>query len=160
MTVYNAPKVAAGVQPRALPQGFGVSVISIQSQTTQLVPNDTINMVQIQADPSLGPNGGPVVQNVTLDCDALDSGTTLTLSVGDSVNANRYFSASTVARAGGYVQPTLGGILGYAPFGGAFFSTYTTVSNATYTVVVKAVASATTWANGNIRLMFEYTYDA
>ena len=161
MTAYNAPKVAAGVQPKWLPSAGGVNVLSIQSQTTTLAANDTINMIQLSSDPALGPSGGPTVIGVVFDVDQLDTGgsAALKLSVGDSSSATRYYSSLTLAQTGGYATPTQSAILGYQPFSGTFFSTYTTVSYATYTVVVKCNVSAQTWANGNIRLLFEYTMD-
>lgn len=161
MTAYTAPTITAGKSPRLLQFGI-TSVISIVSQTTALALNDTIAMVQVPSDPSVDQNGGrggPSVVGIVMDVDSLDSGNTLVVSIGDSANAARYWTVSTMAQGGGYFQPTKSGIVGYQPFGGAVFTTYTTTSYSTYTVVVKCTTTPNTWVNGNIRMLFEYTLD-
>jgi hypothetical protein len=47
---------------------------------------------------------GETVVSVTLVTEDLDSGSTITLSVGDGDVAGRYINASTVGRTGGFAQ--------------------------------------------------------
>jgi hypothetical protein len=157
MAVYNMSKMAAGVQPKALPSGI-VPVISTAALATALLLNDTINALQIGGDPGIPTNFGPVMSSVALDCDALDAGNTLKFNVGDAGNAARYINQSTVGQAGGYQAPNVGGWLGYAPFSGVY-GTYTTLSLQLYTIVVKCQTAPGNWANGTIRVKAEYTYD-
>ena len=100
MAAYNSNKMLAGTQPKMLPSAGGVNVLATASLTTALALNDTINMLQLAADASDPQGSGPTIIGMVLDCDKLDSnGTpTITLSVGDSVSATRYFNASTIAQ--------------------------------------------------------------
>lgn len=165
MTTYLADKMAAGVQPRFLADGAGVTVLSKIDLTTALVLNDIIQMLQLEGDPAIdaanltsSPFYGPVLMGFGLDCDALDSGSTLTLDLGDSSSAQRFLAATTIGQAGGFAGPTKAGTLGYAPFASSY-GTYPTSSLQLYTMQLKCHAAPTTWANGYIRLKVEYTYD-
>lgn len=162
MTTYNSNKCVAGVQPKYLPTAGSVNVVAMYTQNPALALNDIVNMINLAADAS-DPNGqGPSIVGIALDTDQLDSGgaAAITLDVGDATSAQRYFAASTVGQAGGLVSPTKGGILGYQPFGGSYFATYTTVSLATYTILLKCHAAAqTAITTAQIRLATEYTYD-
>lgn len=164
-TTYLADKMQAGVQPKVLPSAGGVNVLSQANLTTALALNDIVQMAQLEGDPALtaanltgAPYYGPVLIGLLFDVDALDSGNTLTLDVGDSGSANRFFAASTIGQAGGYATPSKPAILGYAPFASSY-ATYTTASLQLYTIQVKCHAAPTTWANGKVRLLVEYTYD-
>jgi hypothetical protein len=160
MAVYSSNKMLAGTQPKVLPSAGGVNVLAIASLSTALNLNDTINMVQLAADAS-DPNGsGPTIIGMVLDCDKLDSGGTpaITLSVGDSGSATRYFNASTIAQNGGYAIPAIPAILGYQPFASAF-GAYPTPSLALYTIFVTCAHAPATWQNGNVRLLTEFSYD-
>lgn len=158
MTTYLADKMQAGVQPKVLPAGYGVKALAQISMTTSLLLNDIIQMLAIEADPANAANNGPVVLGAKLDCDALDSGSTLTLDLGDSGSAQRYLAASTIGQAGGSVSSAKAGVTGYAPFS-ASYGTYTTVSYSTYVFQIKCHAAPTTWANGSLRVLVDYTYD-
>lgn len=165
MATYLADKMAAGIVPKALFTGGGVNVLSQANLTTALLINDIIQMVQLTGDPAMSaanltgsPYYGPVIIGLILDCDALDSGNTLTLDVGDGTSAQRFMAAVTTAQAGGYAIPTKPAVLGFAPFSGSY-STYTTASLQLYTIQVKVHAAPGNWANGKIRLLTEYTYD-
>lgn len=162
MTIYSATKMAAGVQPRVLPSGAGVIVLSslLMTVAAALATGDLINMLNIGADASesgaLG--AGPFMTAVSLDCDQIDTGAGVVLAVGDSTTAARFITGSTIGQTGGYAGPNVGGTLLFQPFA-TTFNTYPTASLATYTVVVKATTGCTTPKQGTIRLKAEYTYD-
>lgn len=61
-----------------------------------LAANDVIRMFNI-------PTAARVI-NCLVVATKIDTGTTLTLNVGDQANATRYFSASTVGQAGGVAE--------------------------------------------------------
>ncbi|WP_298800115.1 hypothetical protein [uncultured Devosia sp.] len=159
MTVYNASKMAAGIQPRVSPTGL-IGVLSSLALAAALVANDTINMLQLEAAPS-NPNGnGPTIMNMLFDSDQLDSNgaPTITFDLGDATTAARYMSQVTNAKAGGIVSPNVAGAIGYQPFAAAF-DAYPTDSQQLYTLVLKCHTAAATWQNGSVRVMCEYTYD-
>lgn len=162
MTTYNSNKCVAGVQPKFLPSAGGVNALALFTQATALASNDIVNMVPLLADPS-NPNGlGPTILGLVLDTDKLDSGgsAAILFSIGDATTANRYFNSLTLGQTGGYAIPTVPAILGYQPFASPFFNTYTTVSLATYTILLKCnTAAQTAVTTGQIRLCTEYTYD-
>lgn len=159
MTTYNATKMAAGVQPRVLPGGAGVSVLStfLMTVAAKLLTNDLVNMVTLEGDPALS-GGGPSMLGVALDCDQIDTGAGVVLALGDATTANRYITGSTIGQAGGYAGPNQGGVLGFQPFS-ATFAAYPTASLALYTIVLKATTGVTTGQLGTIRVKAEYTYD-
>lgn len=160
VATYTASKMLSGVQPRMLADAGGVKVISTISLTVALALNDIINFVALQGDPS-NPNGyGPTIYDVILDSDDLDSNGAplITLDVGDVTVTTRYFSASTLAQAGGKGASSRAGVTGFQPFLTAY-TTYTTVSQQTYTIFLTVHAAPATWQNGSMRLGVEYTYD-
>ncbi len=162
MTTYNSNKCLAGVQPRLLPSAGGVNALSLYTQNPALATNDLVNMLNLVSDSS-NPNGqGPTMQGITLDTDQLDSGgsAAIVLSLGDTALSTRYFSSISLGKTGGYAIPTTPAVLGYQPFGGSYFATYTTVSLATYTIILKCnTAAQTAVTTAQIRLATEYTYD-
>jgi len=160
MTVYNASKMLAGVQPKVLPSAGGVNALSIINLTTALVVNDTINFVSLAADASDPQGNGPTIIGIVLDSDKLDSNASpaIKLNLGDSGSPTRYFNQTTIAQQGGYAIPTTPAILGYQPFASAF-NTYPTPSLATYTIFATCQTAAATFQAGNVRLLTEYTYD-
>lgn len=159
MTTYNGTKMAAGVQPRALPSGAGVSVIStfLMTVAAALATNDLINMLNIGGNPA-EVNPGPSILTVVLDTDQVDTGAGVVFAVGDSGSAARFITGSTIGQTGGYAGPNVAGTLGYQPFA-TTYATYTTVSLQNYTPVIKATTGVTTPKLGTIRLKVEYTYD-
>lgn len=156
MTAYNASKMAAGVQPRYLATGAGVRVLS-SIVLAALALNDTINMLQIEADPIQSGNG-PAICDVTLGCDDIDTGAAAVLDVGDATVSGRYISGSTVGQAGGIARMNVAAGLGYQPFSAAF-NNYTTISNQLYTVVIKCTTAPNVFQAGTVRLLVDFTYD-
>lgn len=160
MAIYNATKMAAGTQPKVLPTGAGVNVLSTIALTTALLLNDTINFMQLGAD-ATDPNGfGPTILDFEFDTDQLDSNVapTLKLNLGDSVSAFRYLSQTTLCQTGGVTGPVRSGTVGFQPFAAAF-NVYTTPSLALYTISATVQTAPATWQNGSIRVFFSYTYD-
>lgn len=159
MTIYNASKMAAGVQPKVAPSGV-IVVVSSLALVAALQANDTINMLQLAGNPDIPTNFGPVITGLALDSDDLDSNgvPTLTFDLGDAGNAARFMNQVTVGQAGGYVGPNVAGTLGYAPFANTY-GTYTTQSLQLYTLVLKCHTGPATWQNGTVRVKCEYTYD-
>lgn len=167
MSVVNtASRMLGGVQPRALTTGSGVMVLSTISLTTTLVLNDVWNMLQISADAAEiingGPGSGPLIADMLVDSAALDTGSTITIDVGDSGSAARFYAASTVSQTtptlGNIQGPNVAGTIGYQPFASTFNS-YTTISNQLYTIQGKCHAAAGTPVAGNFTMMVTYTYD-
>lgn len=160
MTVYNASKMAAGVQPRILQTGAGVVVLSTIALPNNLALNDTINWMKLESDPSIPVSFGPTILGVSMDSDKLDSNVApaITLDLGDATTAARYVSQATIAQNGGYIGANVGGWLGYQPFAAAF-TNYPTTSQQTYTLVGKVHAAAATPQAGTLRVKAEYTYD-
>lgn len=163
-TVYKTAQITAGKQPRVLPAGYGVTQINTFLNSTAFVINDTVQLVQIEADPSIT-NNGPLISYVTIDMPPMDSSSGFTWVVGDSVTANRFITTQTVGQSGngGIVNINADGGLGFGPFISAFgsFGTYTAVSNQLYTVVLKvtAAASGTATTGNTITASVDYTYD-
>lgn len=159
MTAYNATKMAAGIQPRVLPGGGGIAVLSTFQMTVaaKLLTNDLVNFLNIEGDPGVS-GGGPSILAMALDCDQIDTGAGVVLALGDATTANRYITGSTIGQTGGYTGPNQGGTLGFQPFS-TTYATYTTISLQTYTVVLKATTGVTTGQLGTIRVKAEYTYD-
>ena len=163
-TTYISKQITAGKQPRVLPEGFICTQINTFLNSTAFVINDLVNMVQLEANPTVLGNG-PTIKNVLVDMPAMDSSTGFSWVVGDSTTANKYITTSTVGRssAGGVVAMNAQGGLGYQPFLSDFgaFGTYTAVSLQVYTVVLKVTAAATgTPTTGNtITMAVDYTYD-
>ena len=90
-TTYSASKVATTVMARA---GIEItSVFSTYEAAVALVINDVIKMIKV-------PKGATILELVCA-VDDLDTGTTITLDVGDGTTANRFIAADTTARSGG-----------------------------------------------------------
>lgn len=161
MTTYNATKMAAGVQPRILPSGAGIIVLSsfLMTVAAKLLTNDLVNFVSLEGNPGVS-GGGPSIAGVALDTTQLDSGAGVVLALGDAVTAARYITGSTIGQnaAGGYAAPNVGGTLGYQPFS-ATYAAYPTASLQTYTMILKATTGVTTGVQGTIWVKAEYTYD-
>jgi hypothetical protein len=162
-TVYQSAQIVAGKQPRVLPEGFVTTQINTFLNSTAFVINDTVQMVQLEANPSITANG-PTITNVKVGMPAMDSSTGFTWVVGDSGSANRYITTQTggqsSAGAIASITATQVAAFGYQPFLNSF-GTYTTVSLSTYTVTIKVTAAATgTPTTGNTIVMaVDYTYD-
>lgn len=162
VNTYNGTKMAAGTQPRILPQGFIISVLSTYAVGTGTPPTlatgDIIQMMQLGADPSGAPGYGPTILGMLMDSDQIDTGSGVELEVGDSVTAGRYISSSNIGQAGGLASMNVAASLGYQPDASAF-STYPTSSLLLYTISITASTGCTTPKAGTIRLKVEYTYD-
>lgn len=159
MTTYNGSRMAAGVQPRVLPSGYGVTVLSTFAMPvgTPFLTNDLLNMLNIEGDAAEA-NPGPFITGVALDSDQIDTGAGVIMAVGDSGAAARYITGSNVGQAGGFTGPNVGGTLNYQPFA-TTYNTYTTASLQLYTMVIKFTTGVTTPKAGTVRLKAEYTYD-
>lgn len=160
-TVYLGSKMAAGVQPRILPEGYETIEISTFAITAAFVINDTVQFLQLEGNPSIT-NNGPVISSVTMDVPSLDSSTGIVTAVGDSGTAGRFISGATVGRSstGGIQSANVAGTIGYAPFASTY-NTYTTASLQTYTFIFKVTTAATGTAatTGTIALKVGYTVD-
>ncbi len=160
-TVYTGSKATTGIIPKL--NHIGVTTeIATYTITTAFALNDTVNMVTLQSDASVTPNNGPAINDVILDVPSLDTSTGIVTAVGDSTTAGRYISGATVGRSstGGIQYNNVSGSIGYAPFASSF-STYTTVSLQSYTIVFKVTTAATGTAatSGTISLLVRYTID-
>jgi hypothetical protein len=140
-STFSSSQAAAGVSPKYLHAGAIVRSASY-AITAALVVNDVIQMFKLPA--------GATVHDVILAADDLDTnGTpTIALDVGDATTANRFISASTVARAGGVGRTDQAGGVGYQ------YSADTMVQ------VKVSTAPATGATSGNITLTVAYTMDA
>ena len=110
---------------------------------------DIWEMVQV-------PNGY-AVESVYLDCTQLDSNATptLTLEVGDSGDASRYISGSTVGHAGGVQIQNVPGSTGYVnPIGNPDGNTgqFSGGNAGATTIQVQVTAAAATFKAGTVIL--------
>lgn len=159
MTIYNMSKMAAGIQPRILPGGGGVKVLSLLAFAAVALANgDSVNAMQLGADASMNAGFGPTIHNVTVDTDQLDTGNTMSFTAGDAASHARFISGSTLGRTGGIVSANVAGTVGYQPFAAAF-TAYPTLSQQLYTLQVWITATATTPQAGTMRVLAEFTYD-
>lgn len=163
-TVYKSAQITAGVQPRFLPEGLEIVRIATFLNSTAFIINDTVQLVNIEANPAVT-NNGPLVTGCSIDMPPMDSSTGFTWTVGDTTTANRYITTQSVGQssAGGIVGLNADGGLGFGPFISTFgaFGTYTAVSLQTYTVVLKvtAAASGTPTTGNTITAKISYSYD-
>ena len=105
-----------------------------------LAAGDTIQLLDV---PALCRFSG-----AQMDTAKLDSGTVLTINVGDALNAVRIFAAAPVGQLGGYVGvPNTNGILGY---------TFPTVTRIFATVAAGAAGGTV----GTKSFVFALTYNA
>jgi hypothetical protein len=116
--------------------GGSVTVYAELALTVAPVINDVYQMINVPA--------GARVISWGLGADDLDSGTAITLSLGDGASTARYVSASTIAQTGGVpvVAPT---VLG------TYFK-YTTAD----TIDILCAAAPTTFVAGTIRCHVTY----
>lgn len=162
-TVYQTAQIVAGKSPKVLPEGFVITAYSYFLNSTAFVVNDTVQLITLEANPSITYNG-PTISTVKVAMPPMDSSTGFTWVVGDSGSANRYITTQTLGQsgAGGYASTTSTqyAAVGYQPFINSF-NTYTTASLATYTIILKVTAAATgTPTTGNTIVSFvDYTYD-
>ncbi len=141
MTIYNATKMTAGVQPKFLPTG-DIAVFSQFTTIAALASGDVINMLQVPA--------GATITCIGLDVDKLDSNGTpaIVLNVGDAANNQRFVKNSVAGQAGGVATPNQNGTLGFQ---------YATTS----TILVEVGTGAATGIVGaNVRLVVKYSLDA
>jgi len=116
MATFTSNKTTANGQSNGLTAGGdiiakslheGVNVASATyTVTATLSAGDVIQMVNV-------PKGAQVVGMVLTATD-LDTGTSMTLDVGDGIDPNRYVNASTIGQAGGaLVGPNVNTALSY-----------------------------------------------
>lgn len=157
----SSDKISSGVM-KVLPLGYTQHILATAAAPATQGANDIYKMIALEGNPSgYMPNGagGPTILGVVLGSDDLDGGASVALSVGDSGSATRFLSSSTIGQAGGVVRSTLAPALGYQPFASPFYATYTTVSLATYLMLITVTTSAATALAGNIRLLAEFSVD-
>jgi hypothetical protein len=131
--------VASGIQPRA---ELGLNCVSETYElTAALVLDDVIQMVKIPV--------GAIIQEVILSVDDLDGATSLTLSVGDGDDPNRYIQASTIGQAGGTARMAMVTTIDC--------HNYTYTADDTIDVHAEAVSGSET-ATGTIVLTVFYTF--
>lgn len=163
-TAYNSSKLQAGVQPRVLPPGVDIVEIASFLNATAFVLNDTLNLVKLEANPSISANG-PTISSLVVAMPPMDSSTGFSWIVGDSNTTNRYITTSTVGRsaAGGIVAMNNYLGLGYQPFVTDFgaFGTYPATSQQYYTIyaTISAAATGTPTTGNTIIAKVAYTYD-
>jgi hypothetical protein len=140
-TTYSSSKVASTVQSRG---GLDItSAFATYEAAVALVIDDVIRAVKIPA--------GATIQEIILAVDDLDTGSTLTLDVGDGTTADRFIAASTIGQGGGVVR--LGqGVTGAAAAGCANY-TYT----AEDTIDIKVKAAPAGGGTGTLNLTVFYT---
>lgn len=140
MTLYLSDHLSAAT-PKPTPQpsnaGEVVAIVAVVAVPSTFTTTDTAAMCYVPA--------GFRVIRCTIKSDDLDSGTTITLNVGDAGSAARYFSASTVAQAGTESVATAAG-------GVAYLNTAKTRID-----IVPAAGPATT--AGNITLIVEGIFE-
>lgn len=165
MATISSDKISSGII-KLLPLGYSQHILATAAASAALGTTDVYNMVKLSSDASLtsgdgSSTGGPTIIGVSLGCDGVDAGTTLSMSVGDSGSSTRYLATSTIGQSstGGVVAGAKTNNLGYQPFATPIFATYTTPSLQTYLIQVKVVTSAATALAGNIRLLAEFTID-
>ena len=165
MATISSDKISSGII-KMLPLGYNQSILATAAASSVLGTADVYNMIKLSSDASLttgdgNSTGGPTILGVTMGCDGIDAGTSLSMSAGDSGSSTRYIATSTIGQSstGGRVPSTKTNSLGYQPFATPTFATYTTPSLQTYLIQVKVVTSAATALAGNIRLLVDFTID-
>lgn len=116
--------------------GQAVTVYSELALTVAPVINDVYQMVNVPA--------GARVLAWTLGADDLDSGTAITLSLGDGASTARYVSASTIAQTGA------------APVNALLKTGYGFIYTAADTIDILVAAAPTTFVAGTIRCSVTY----
>jgi hypothetical protein len=139
-TTYSADKVAATVQSRA---GIGMeAVFETFEASVALIINDVIQMVKVPV--------GATILEILLGVDDLDSGTDVTLSVGDGSDVDRFIEAATIGQGGGVVR------LGQGVTGAAAAGCMNYEYTAEDTIDIKVIA-APTGGTGTLKLAVIYT---
>lgn len=138
MTTVNSTQVAAAQPMYGHGLAGNIKVAFSQAATpAAFTTTDTLNMHYL-------PAGARVLYSI-LECTDIDSGTTITLNVGDAGSATRYFSASTVGQAAtSAVETTTTGI-GY--------------SNASKTLVTVVPAAGPATSAGTLTLIQLYVIE-
>lgn len=157
-TTFSSDKISSGTL-KMLSLGYDQTILATAAAPATTGANDIYQMIRLEANPSIDKAFGPTILAINLGADDLDAGASLTLDVGDTTTAQKFLAASTIGQTGGRVGSTLAPSLGFQPFASPFFSTYTTVSLATYLIQIKVNASAATAVAGNLRLMCDFTVD-
>lgn len=100
MTTYLSNRLTAPGLPTPTPtlNGEMVAIRATVAAPSTFTTTDTAAMFYVPA--------GFRCLGATLKSDDLDSGTTITLNVGDAGSATRFFSGSTVGQAGTAAQAT------------------------------------------------------
>lgn len=107
MTTYTSTQLTSNnpMNAHGLSGNMKVAYSTVATPST-FTTTDTANMHYL-------PAGARVIYSI-LESTDLDSGTTITLNVGDAGSATRYFSASTVGQAGTEAVATATTGIGYS----------------------------------------------
>lgn len=116
--------------------GQAVTAYAELALTVAPVINDVYQMIKV-------PKGARVI-SVTLGSDDIDTGTAVTLDLGDGGDVNRYISASTIGQTGA------------APATAILKTGYAYVYTEDDTIDILASAAPTTFAAGTIRCSVTY----
>lgn len=105
-TAYTATAISKSNTTRLIEKG-NYTIFSSFTMTGAFVINDTIKVCNVPA--------GFRLSSVKVDTPALDTGTSASISIGDSGSATRYVNAHTTSAQSGavLVGPTATGSLGY-----------------------------------------------
>lgn len=107
MTTYLSNRLTAPIQPEPSPSvgGMVYGIYASVATPSTFTTTDSASMFFVPA--------GARVMRARLWATDLDSGTTITLNVGDTSSATRYFSASTVGQAATSADMTVTTGLGF-----------------------------------------------
>jgi hypothetical protein len=130
-----SPQAAAGVQPIVPVGNVEAVAYGEYSLAAALAAADVVQMVKVPA--------GAYITGITLAPDDLDTGTTITLSVGDGNIAARFISASTAAQTGAVVTLSVAAGMGFQ---------YTVDD----TIDITVAAGPSTATTGKLRLLVRY----
>ncbi len=141
MPTYNSDQLAQKV-PQPGPSGDGGSVKRLYYTVSFAAAPTTADPINFGLAPK-----GVRVAFATLQASDMDSGTTLTLNIGDAGDVDRIFAAATVAQTGTYSIAPANTIVNYQ---------YT---NDTTMITGVALANGTGTPAGTLTLMLLGTFD-
>ena len=143
-TTYKSAQVQSA-QVRFNLRGSDFTVLGTVAPLTAAV-GDIYQLVQV-------PNGYTIV-DMLLDTDQLDSNgaPTLSLEVGDSGNAARFYTGTTIARTGGVAIPNVNGFLGFTYTVGTNQGQFSGGQAGATIIQAQVTAAAATFKAGTVRL--------
>ena len=134
-TIFTAP---GALSPASSPRDAGETITQYAELALTVAPviNDVYQMIKVPA--------GARIIGWTLGAVDLDTGTAITLSLGDGSSTARYVSASTIAQTGA------------APVNALLKTGYGFAYTAEDTIDILCAAAPTTFAAGSIRCSVTY----